>query len=127
MHELASLLHIESHRLERRIEHAGVDREQQPARLAVQRARQGGQIRIGRAVGPLPIEPERVLAQIDLADGVCAALILHGAAWRGLGHGVVAMGDKARCRCQKDSNRARFGHAAPLRVPNCRLKVGHAQ
>jgi len=47
MHELPSLFHIESNRLEGGIEHAGVGGEEQPARLAFQRSWQGGKIRIG--------------------------------------------------------------------------------
>jgi hypothetical protein len=50
MHELPPLFHIESHRLEGRVEHAGIGGKQQPARLAIQSSRQGGEIRIGSAV-----------------------------------------------------------------------------
>ena len=75
-HELAPVFHIESDGLEGRIEHAGIGGEQEPFRLAFHGARQGGKIRIGSAVGPLPIEPDRVLTHVHLADGVRVALIL---------------------------------------------------
>jgi hypothetical protein len=54
--------------------------EYQFACLAFQRSRQGGEIRIRSSVWPLPIEPDRLLTQIDLVDGIRAALILHCAA-----------------------------------------------
>ena len=116
MHEFPALFHVESNRLEGRIEHAGVGGEQQPAGLAFQSARQSGKIRIGSSVRPLPIEPDHVLAQINLADSVRVTLILHGAARSGVGQGAVAMGGKACCRRQKENNRSRFAHFALLSV-----------
>src|SRR5262245_6302361 len=50
VHELAPLFHIETHRLEGRIEHAGVGGEQQPTRLALQSSGKTGEIRIGSSV-----------------------------------------------------------------------------
>src|SRR5262245_23964961 len=47
VHELPPLFHIEAHRLEGRIEYAGVSGEQQSARLAPQRSRKAGEVRIG--------------------------------------------------------------------------------
>ena len=77
---------------------ASTDSLQQFACLALQSSRQGGEIRIRRSVWPLPIEPDRLLTQIDLADGVLAALMLHCAARFVLGHGTAVGRSKTYCR-----------------------------
>jgi len=63
------MFHVEAHRLEIRIEHAGFGGEQQPTRLALQSSGKTGELRIGSSVRTLPVEPDLVLGQVDLADG----------------------------------------------------------
>src|SRR5205823_5063224 len=103
MDELAPPFHVEVHRLEDRIEHAGVGGEQRFACRALQSSRQGGEIRIRRSVWPLPKEPDHLLTQIDLADGVCAALMLERAARFALGHGAAVGRSKTYCHQEQSS------------------------
>jgi hypothetical protein len=65
---------------------------------------------IGSSVRALPVEPDRVLGQVDLADGVGVVRILLRAARLGLGHGV-GVADKACCQ-REESNRTRFRHVS---------------
>src|SRR5436190_12364083 len=113
MGELPPLLQVEPHRLEGRIEHAGIHSKQQPAPLAFQCARQRGEIGIGCAVRPLPVKSDRLLAYIDLADGIRVALILHRAAPLCLGERAGVQGSKTRC-CREEEEHCSGGeHVAP--------------
>src|SRR5262249_10135773 len=85
------------------------------ARLVFQNSRQTGEIRIGRSVCSLPVEPDCVLTQINLTNGVGVVGILPRAARLGLGPGAVIVVDKAYYRRHEEDNPPRFRHVASSR------------
>src|SRR4029077_17807865 len=73
---------------------------------------QSGEIRIRSSVWPVPIEPDRVLMKINLADSVRGTLKLHYVARSGFGQSAVVIGGRAGCGRQKKRNPSHNAHVS---------------